>query len=281
MNHRLFAGLLALLTLAGAGALQACADLARADAAGTQTLRFERPIVLLGEVHDNAAQHALRLDAFAAMLAEGARPALLMEQFDREHQPAIDRLLAAPQRPHADALIATAGGTKSRWNWTYYRPIIELALAHSLPIVAVNVSRTDAQRVVAQGLAATGFDARVPAELEAAQAGAIERSHCGMVDAAQARRMAAAQIARDQFMAHAIEAHAARGALLLAGNGHVRSDIGVPRWLEPATRSRTLAVGLLEQGDLSHAAYDRALTTARQQRDNPCDAARRGAPHAA
>jgi len=41
-------------------------------------LHFERPVVLLGEVHDNAAQHALRLRAFEARLATCARPALVM-----------------------------------------------------------------------------------------------------------------------------------------------------------------------------------------------------------
>lgn len=51
-----------------------------------------RPIVLFGEVHDNAAQHALRLAAFEAMLRTGASPALLLEQFDRERQGEIDRV---------------------------------------------------------------------------------------------------------------------------------------------------------------------------------------------
>jgi hypothetical protein len=37
--------------------------------------------------------------------------------------------------------------------------------------------------------------------------------------------------------------------VLLAGNGHVRTDIGVPRWLDPATRQRSEAIGLLEAGD--------------------------------
>ena len=45
-------------------------------AASPLTLRL--PVVLLGEVHDNAAQHALRLSAFEALLARGARPALVM-----------------------------------------------------------------------------------------------------------------------------------------------------------------------------------------------------------
>ena len=88
--------------------------------------------------------------------------------------------------------------------------------------------------------------------------------------------MAAAQIARDQYMARLVEAHALRGAILLAGNGHVRADVGVPRWLQPHTRGRTEAIGMLEEGDFTAeeagAAYDRAFTTPKQLRDDPCKA---------
>ena len=46
--------------------------------------------LLLGETHDNATQHALRRDLLATLLARGDRPALLLEQLDRERQPAVD-----------------------------------------------------------------------------------------------------------------------------------------------------------------------------------------------
>src|SRR5262245_9821618 len=71
-------------------------------------------IVLLGEVHDNAAQQALRAAALRSLVERGARPALAFEQFDRERQDAIDR--ARRERPRdADYLIAEAG--ESGWNW--------------------------------------------------------------------------------------------------------------------------------------------------------------------
>ena len=43
----------------------------------------------------------------------------------------------------------------------YYRPFVALALQHGLPIVAANVSREEARRVMAAGLQASGFDADV------------------------------------------------------------------------------------------------------------------------
>ena len=112
-----------------------------------------RSIVLLGEVHDNAAQHALRAAALRQLVAEGARPAIAFEQFDRERQADIDR--ARRERPgDADYLIAQGKGAPS-WNWPLYRPFVQLALDHDLPIVAANLSRSEAMRL-AMDAAATG-----------------------------------------------------------------------------------------------------------------------------
>ena len=237
----------------------------------TPPLRFSQPVVLLGEVHDNAAQHALRLEAFRAWIEGGARPALALEQFDRDKQPTIDRLLAQTPRPDADALIAAAGG--KGWPWQHYRPFIALALEHGLPIVSANVPRDEARQVMRGGLAAAGFRAEVPPDVLKAQAEGIEASHCGMLDAATAGRMALAQVARDQYMAQVLQAHADRGVVLLAGNGHVRTDLGAPLWLPPEVRARSEAIGVLEAGD-TETAYDRRVYTMAQDRPDPCEAMR-------
>jgi uncharacterized iron-regulated protein len=275
MSRSIAAALAALL-------LGACAHHAPADADRLTAALRSRPIVLLGEVHDNAAQHALRAQALRALVEGGARPALLMEQFDRERQGDLDRVLAKPGARADDVIAAAApdAGAMQGWAWPLYRPYIAIALEYRLPIVAANVSRADTRRVVQGGLAPLGFDAKVPSDIEAAQAGAIVESHCGAIDEAQARRMVGAQVARDQFMARMIEAHATQGVVLLAGNGHVRSDVGVPRWLSAATRERSVAIGLLEEGDASAAAYGVALFTPPQPRADPCAGMRAAAPAA-
>ena len=234
-----------------------------------------QPVVLLGEVHDNAVQHALRARALRALVGSGARPALLMEQFDRDRQADLDRAMAQPGAT-ADEVIAAAtpaDASMQGWSWPLYRPYVALALEYRLPLVAANVSRVDTRRIAADGLAAHGFEARVPDDLAAGQARAIVEGHCGLIDAAQAGGLIAAQVARDQFMARAVEAHAARGAVLLAGNGHVRTDLGVPRWLAPATRVRTVSIGLLEAGRVPDASspYDSVVVTPAQRRPDPCE----------
>ena len=239
-------------------------------------LASRAPIVLLGEVHDNAVQHAMRLDAFRAILAAGARPALLMEQFDREKQEDLDRARRGPDgsRVDADALVRAAASAGSGWDWAHYKPFLALALEHDLPIVAANVSRRDAFRIALEGLAAAGFDANPAADIVARQTDQIVKSHCDTVDATQGRRMADAQIARDQFMAITIERWQARGVVVLAGNGHVRRDIGVVRWLPPPLAARAIAIGLVEEGDPSPGDFDRTIVTPRQPREDPCIALR-------
>ena len=267
------------ISLAALPQLPACAQSPRA-AADTQAqlnaaLRT-KTIVLLGEVHDNAVQHAMRAEALRTLLEGGARPALLMEQFDREHQAGLDRALAQAGAEPDDVIAAASPGDPAMqgWSWPFYKPYIALALAYRLPIVAANVSRDDTRRVLKDGLPSLGFDARVPADIAAAQTSEIADSHCGMIDAAQAGRMVGSQVARDQFMARAIEANAARGAVLIAGNGHVRRDVGVPRWLHADTRARSVSIGLLEAGDPNAAAFDVVVMTPAQDRADPCESMR-------
>src|SRR6516225_11273573 len=117
-------------------------------------------IVLLGEVHDNAVQHRLRLEVLRRAFAAGWRPAIAMEQFDREQQVDIER--ARMERPlDADYLIDKAarqhGKSMNGWNWEYYRPYVALALQYGVPLLAANLSGHDAQKIIELGYSAV-FD---------------------------------------------------------------------------------------------------------------------------
>ena len=250
-------------------------------------------VVLLGEVHDNAAQHALRAAALRQRVAEGARPAIAFEQFDRERQGDVER--ARRERPRdADHLIAQARGGGD-WRWDAYRPFVELALEYDLPIVAANLSRGDAMKVAIDGWpaifdAATrdelGLDA-LPADFRRKHEDAIAIGHCNLLPAEAVPARARAQIARDVVMAKAIRPHVGRGVVLLTGNGHARRDIGVPFWLTADERRGTVSIGLLERNadgsaPGADAEFDAYLITERADRADPCqDLARRLQPAAA
>lgn len=237
------------------------------------------PLVLLGEVHDNPQVHQLRLDALRLRVAAGWRPALVMEHFDRERQADIERARRKHPRD-ADHLIAQAGGP--RWPWPLLKPVVALALDYDLPIIAANVSRADAGRAMREGLgavlpaevlASAGLPqgARPPLTdlLVAGQKQAIDAGHCGHTPPEMLPGLVQAQVARDLFMAAQLRAHANRGAVLLAGNGHVRRDIGVPLWL--ADLPGVFAVSLGED-DSDAARFDLNFTLPAVERDDPCAA---------
>ncbi len=268
-----------LLTLLTAASLMAPAGAATPDPATLALAIAPYPLVLLGEVHDNTHVHQLRFRALQQRLADGWRPALVMEHFDRERQADIDR--ARRERPRdADYLIAQAGDP--RWPWALLKPLIALALDHDLPIVAANVSRADAVRAMREGMGAVLLPATLTAAglvpdarpvlsdaIVAGQKIAIDAGHCGRTPPDMLPGLVQAQVARDVFMAALLRAHAARGAVLLAGNGHVRRDIGVPRWL--ADLPGLFAAGLTED-EADAAAFDLNFTLPAVERDDPCAA---------
>jgi uncharacterized iron-regulated protein len=224
-------------------------------------------VVLLGEVHDNAAQHALRAAALRLLVESGARPAIAFEQFDRQNQDAIDR--ARRERPgNVDYLIAQAKGS-SGWKWELYKPYIQLALDYELPIVAANLSRAAAMKAASSDGKA---GAALPAAFFRAHQAAIASGHCDLIPATALPGMARAQIARDRILAESIAPYAARGVVLLTGNGHVRNDIGVPYWLSPAERAKAVSIALLERGENEvPRSFDAYVMTDRASRPDPCE----------
>lgn len=248
--------------------------------------------LLLGEVHDHPEHHRRRLDWLRRLTVAG-RFALALEQFDTDRQPEIDE--AVRRGLNARALAEFAGFDFRGWDWPFYRPFVELALEHRLPLVAANLSNAQARRIArSPSMRADGPDdpiSRPPANWREVDQQQLERDiadgHCGMLPARAVAPMAMAQRARDATMADAmLRARRSTGlpVVLIAGNGHVRRDIGVPRHL--ASRmpgARILSVGFLEtaeagassarqQGSTAEAAYDRVIETAPHPRGDPCEA---------
>ena len=147
--------------------------------------------------------------------------------------------------------------------------------------MAANASRADLLRVSNDGfgalfkpaeLARLGLDQAVPDDIQAVQESAIASGHCNALPPAALAPMARAQIARDAFMALRIAEQAPRAVVLLAGNGHVRRDIGAPHWL-PAQAQRFVVIYLEASATAEQrAASDQVVVTAVAAREDPCAA---------
>ena len=269
------------LTLALATAVLAagCASSGKPAATlSTGLLEAGNPqVLLLGEVHDNAQGHKLRYELLRQRVEAGWRPAIVMEQFDRENQDLLDK--AQKGCLDAQCVIRVAGG--ARWDWQLYYPVIQLALTYHLPLVAGNLSRADASRVVRDGVASSfdpqgvkdyKLDRPLPAALVAAQQQEIVAGHCNMLPEMMVGGMVNAQVARDIWMAKLIRDQAPRDVVLIAGNAHVRKDIGVPRWLKLADPQLNLrSIGYLEQGVAGYqGTFDLTQTMPAQPRPDLC-----------
>jgi uncharacterized iron-regulated protein len=264
MKTRLIRHLLVMLALA-AGLVHAAR--AAAPAANPQVL-------MLGEVHDNAQGHRERYELLRRKVEAGWRPAIVMEQFDRENQ----ALLTRAQKGCLDAqcVIRAVGGPG--WDWQLYYPLIQLALTYDLPLIAANLSRADASRVVRDGVSGS-FDPQsvkdyrldqLPADVREMQQHEILAGHCNMVPEMMIGGMADAQIARDIWMAKIVRDLQPRDVVLIAGNGHVRKDIGVGRWINRVEPILTVRSEGFIEGDEGVGRYDAIHKLKPQPRVDPC-----------
>ena len=85
-------------------------------------------VLLLGEVHDNAQGHRLRLAELQRRVAAGWRPVIVMEQFDRDNQDLLTR--AARDCADPDCIIRVM--EQPRWDWRLYRPVLDLAISYQV-----------------------------------------------------------------------------------------------------------------------------------------------------
>lgn len=212
--------------------------------------------VLLGETHDSADAHRAQAWLLGLMIEAGRHPAVVWEMLDSDQGEALAAFLAGDD-PTAEAMGEAVGWADSGWpDWAIYRPIAEQALSAGLPQVTGNlplqtvraIAQDGLEPVLGQdGLAALGLDAPLPEPLRAALSDEILRGHCGMLPETAVPPMIDAQRARDGEMARAMIRGAALpgtdGAVLIAGNGHVRADRGVP-WV-----LTQLDGGAVETGD--------------------------------
>lgn len=237
--------------------------------------------ILLGELHDHPEQHRRRLEWLRALAAK-VPITLVMEHFDVEAQTKLDaaRLVQNAQRPLAERArdVAQAAGFRfDGWDWSLIGPVVEFALQNNVPLMAANLSSREAYSI-ARGqphrldrAAPQGWGVNAEATLSAL----IRDGHCGLLPQSMIAPMMRAQRARDAQMAEVLFATRAsqRKPVLLAGNTHVRRDVGVPahlRVLDPD--AAIVSVGLLEVGSQSErGAFDVARFTAKLDRPDPCE----------
>lgn len=232
------------------------------------------PLVILGEVHDNGEHHRLQAEVLEALLRAGRTPALAMEQFDHANQTALD---AARGERDPERLADAGRFDRKGWGWALYKPLVELAAANGLPLLAANLSREAARAVIKSGRPAPNLAPALP-DVQLALEADIVRGHCGVRPAAALLAgMVEAQRARDAQMAEVLVRAGPGGAVLVAGTGHARRDRGAPAYLPPPLQEQLLSIAFVEVDPGQTRAqmdyrdlYDFVWFTPRAAREDPC-----------
>lgn len=236
-------------------------------------------LVILGEVHDNSTHHARQAWAVAAAAPRG----LAFEMVPEASEEGIAVFRA--QGGAAGEIGPAIGWDRLGWpDWPLYRPIFEAA--PDAYVAGGGVARADLRRAFAEGAAAAhgeGAEAAGLAEpLPEAQQQAAEAemvaSHCGQLSAERAAPMVEAQRLRDaRFAAALMRAHREGGgpSVLITGNGHARTDRGVPFYLvRLAPRLDVVSLGQLEIGaeppGIASLPYDFVWFSEAAEREDPC-----------
>lgn len=227
--------------------------------------------VLLGELHDNPLHHEVRgrLILDLAGLRSGLK--VVAEHLE----------LGKPVESGAELLarLTAAGFDAKGWRWPLHETLFAPPLEAGVPLLGGNIPRDEARRIVREGggvlrpaLAALMQDHPLSPEARRALEDSLIQGHCGQMPERLKGPMVLAQEAKDAAMASGL-LEAGGPAVLVAGNGHVRKDYGVPRLLPE--NARVISVGFLEEGRLEEgkalpAHYDYLWILPAATRNDPC-----------
>jgi uncharacterized iron-regulated protein len=218
--------------------------------------------ILLGEKHDNPDHHILQARLIKMLATLGRRPSIVWEMIPESKQYILDESWARYAKD-ADALGAVLGWDISGWPaWSIYKPVAHEAMAAHLPMYAASLSKS-AIRSIARGKPSFEFARRrrrlgllapFPKKLRQRSIDQLYIGHCELMPQSALGPLFNVQRARDAvFAEHMLTGGLDDGALLIAGDGHVRKDIGVPLFLirhQPNVKVTTVAFVEVQDGVL-------------------------------
>jgi uncharacterized iron-regulated protein len=228
-------------------------------------------VVYLGERHTVVRHHAAQAEIVAG-LASRKRPLVLgLEQIEAEQQPIVERF----NRGELDfEKLADALQWGRRWRgYEQYRPVLEAARRHNVPVLGLN-ARSETIRQVARGggvaKLAPELRRQLPAEIQLDDAPYRRLLELQMAVHMAAtperlRPMIEAQIARDEAMADTLarylqsEQGRGRTAVVICGGGHVAyglATVSRVRRRMPGVKDRIVLFS--ESGDVVLSAEERA-----------------------
>lgn len=205
------------------------------QASALLTRLLPTPLLLVGEQHDAPEHQALQRELVQQLAARRQLSALVLEMSE-----AGTHTTGLPSQA-SEAQVREAlrwSGDQAGWPWSTYAPVVMAAVRAGVPVLGGNLPRADMRAAMGN----ESLDRLLPTEALERQRVAIREGHCDLLPAPQIAPMTRIQIARDQAMAGTAAAAIRSGqtVLLVAGNGHVQRDLGVPLHLPPDLAHRVV-----------------------------------------
>jgi len=199
-------------------------------------------ILLLGEKHDNPDHHTLHREMLTDLHHSNYLRSVSFEMLDSSQAKMLpDREGLVPLDD--SALRESLQWDDAGWDWSFYGPILGDVLRWNISVRAANIDSETVREIYARE-AAPEIEGYLDAEQLLQLTKQVDESHCGMLPQSQFPAMVRVQQARDLSMAKSLES--ADGlSVLVAGNFHIRKDLGVPNYLESETLS-ALSLAFIE-----------------------------------
>lgn len=229
--------------------------------------------ILLGELHDNEQHHQQRGELIVAL--KSLAPTVVAEHLERGNIFIFNDDLK-------DNLVL-AGFDPKGWRWPLHEALFSAIAKAEITLLGGNIPREIAKKIVREGNDAfpselLGIIEQAPLDESAKNNldADLLNSHCGHINAPMLPGLQLAQRARDASMFNAME-QASKPVILVAGNGHVRLDYGIPSLLRQyQPQSNFVSIGFIEDSvDLSdmdklRAQYHYLWVTPKIERKDPC-----------
>lgn len=194
-------------------------------------------VILVGETHTRYDHHLVQLEILKLLHQKSAKLAIGVEWFQQPFQKYLDAYIAG-EIDEQEMLQQTGYFERWRYDYRLYRPIIQYAREHKIPVIALNASRE-----LSAALSKSGFDG-LPAKLKAQLPGSYDWS-----DKAYEQRLRSifdqhpensgefesflrGQLTWDESMAERVAEYLHKNPesrmLVLAGSGHIAYGSGIP-----------------------------------------------------
>ena len=195
-------------------------------------------VIYVGETHSRYGHHLLQLEVIRGLYERGVDLAIGMEFFQKPFQKWLDAWIAG-EISEAEMLEKTQWYDRWRFDYRLYRPILQFAREHRIPVIALNVPRELTEQVSEKGI--EGLDreerAQLPAEIDRSDQAYRERLHEVFTrhqgrEESQFERFLDVQYSWDEGMAQSVadylEHHPEKTMVVLAGSGHLAYGSGIP-----------------------------------------------------